>query len=242
MEMASANVENVNVTKVMLESFVLANLMNVQYRKKTVKFAVAMENVTHVLPTEFLDVPVMLVGLDLCYDKLILIYHIEKMALFFIFEIQKMVFHSLDLNPSDWSGKDCSCDESEDKCKDALSGKVCSENGKCKCGKCECDSDEFSGKFCQKKTNSICEAMGPCIMGKIESSDDINKTCSESYKENKFGKDIYKLCQKKNKESKETYYIYVIDADECSDYGHVTGGSEDCFAMVEGVGGGEFEK
>ena len=39
------------------------------------------------------------VGLDLCYEKLILIFHIEKMALFFTFEIQKMVFHSLDLNP-----------------------------------------------------------------------------------------------------------------------------------------------
>ena len=65
METANANVENVNVTKVMLESFVLANLMNVQYRKKTVKFAVAMENVTHVLPTMFLDVPAKMVGLKL---------------------------------------------------------------------------------------------------------------------------------------------------------------------------------
>ena len=84
--------------------------------------------------------------------------------------------------------------------------------------------------------------MGPCIMKKIESSDDVNTTCSKSYEENKFGKEIYKLCQKKNKESKETYYIYVIDADECSDYGNVTVGSEDCFAMVKGVGGGEFKK
>lgn len=83
-------------------------------------------------------------------------------------------------------------------------------------------------------------------MRKIESSDDVNKTCSESYKNNGFGKDIYKLCQMKDKKSKETYYIYVIDADECSDYGHVTPnvtvGSEDCFAMVKGVGGGEFKK
>ena len=38
-----------------------------------------------------------LVGLDLCYEKLILIFHIEKIALF---EFQKRVFHSLDLNPS----------------------------------------------------------------------------------------------------------------------------------------------
>ena len=73
-----------------------------------------------------------LVGLDLCYEKIILIQvnlfqklatsaehvvyqvgqlirasdkdlpvlHIEKIALFFIFEVQKMAFHSLDLNPS----------------------------------------------------------------------------------------------------------------------------------------------
>ena len=42
-----------------------------------------------------------LVGLDLCYEKLILIFHIEKIALF---EFQKRVFHSLDLNPSgQWS-------------------------------------------------------------------------------------------------------------------------------------------
>ena len=41
------------------------NVMNVQYQKKTVKFAVTMENVTHVLPTEFLDVPAILVGLEM---------------------------------------------------------------------------------------------------------------------------------------------------------------------------------
>ena len=63
--MASANVESVNVPRVMLESFVLVNVMNVQYRKKTVKFVVATENVTYVLPTMFLDVPAILVGLDL---------------------------------------------------------------------------------------------------------------------------------------------------------------------------------
>ena len=62
METASANVENVNVSMVMLESFVLAKKVNAQYRKKKVKFAVAMENVTHVLPTMFLDVPVIKVG------------------------------------------------------------------------------------------------------------------------------------------------------------------------------------
>ena len=39
-------------------------------------------------------------GLDLCYEELILIFHIAKIALFFTFEVQKMVFHSLDLNPS----------------------------------------------------------------------------------------------------------------------------------------------
>ena len=39
-------------------------------------------------------------GLDLCYEKLIFIFHIEKITLFFIFEVQKIVFHSLDLNPS----------------------------------------------------------------------------------------------------------------------------------------------
>ena len=65
MEMASANVESVNVTNFMLESSVLVNVMNVQYRKKMVKFVVATENVTYVLPTMFLDVPAMLVGLDL---------------------------------------------------------------------------------------------------------------------------------------------------------------------------------
>merc|ERR1712008_113829 len=59
----------------------------------------------------------------------------------------------------------------------------------------------------------------------------------ESYEKNRFGKNIYKLCQKKSKESKETYYIYIIGADECSNYGDVTVGSKDCFAMVEGVGG-----
>ena len=41
------------------------------------------------------------VGLDLCYEELILIFHIAKIALFFTFEVQKMVFHSLDLNPSE---------------------------------------------------------------------------------------------------------------------------------------------
>jgi hypothetical protein len=40
------------------------------------------------------------VGLDLCYEKLLFIFHIEKIALFLIYEIQKIVFHSLDLNPS----------------------------------------------------------------------------------------------------------------------------------------------
>ena len=85
--------------------------------------------------------------------------------------------------------------------------------------------------------------MGPCIMGKIEHSDTVNKTCSESYEKNKFGKDIHKLCQKKSKKSNETYYIYVIDAvNECSDYDDVTVGSEDCFAMVEKVGGGKYGK
>ena len=44
------------------------------------------------------------VGLDLCYEKLILIFDIEKIALSFIFEVQKMVFHSLDLN---LSGRSC---------------------------------------------------------------------------------------------------------------------------------------
>ena len=44
------------------------------------------------------------VGLDLCYEKLILIFDIEKIALFFIFEVQKMIFHSLDLNPSGGAG------------------------------------------------------------------------------------------------------------------------------------------
>ena len=39
-------------------------------------------------------------GLDLCYEKLFFIFHIEKIALFFIFELRKRVFHSLDLNPS----------------------------------------------------------------------------------------------------------------------------------------------
>ena len=37
MEMASANVESVNVTKIMLENFVLVNVMNVQFQKNTVK-------------------------------------------------------------------------------------------------------------------------------------------------------------------------------------------------------------
>ena len=41
-----------------------------------------------------------LVGLDLCYEKLIFVFHIEIIALFFMFEVQKIVFHSLDLNPS----------------------------------------------------------------------------------------------------------------------------------------------
>ena len=41
-----------------------------------------------------------LVGLDLGYEKLFSIFHIEKIALFFVFERRKMVFHSLDLNPS----------------------------------------------------------------------------------------------------------------------------------------------
>ena len=45
-------------------------------------------------------------GLDLCYEKSILIFHIEKIALFFVFEVQKMVFHSLDLNPSGPIGKE----------------------------------------------------------------------------------------------------------------------------------------
>ena len=39
-------------------------------------------------------------GLDLCYEKLILILQIENIGLFFKFEKQKMVFYNLDLNPS----------------------------------------------------------------------------------------------------------------------------------------------
>ena len=41
------------------------------------------------------------VGLDQCYEKLLFIFQIDKAALFFTFEIQKMVFYSLDPNPSD---------------------------------------------------------------------------------------------------------------------------------------------
>ena len=44
--------------------------------------------------------PLAQVGLDLCYEKLTFIFYIEKIALFFIFEVQNMVFHSLDLNLS----------------------------------------------------------------------------------------------------------------------------------------------
>ena len=143
-----------------------------------------------------------------------------------------------------WTGNDCSCPTSEDNCKDGLYDKpeVCSGKGKCECGKCVCNQDEFSGKFCQKKTNTICKAMGLCIMGKIERSDNVNKTCSESFEKNRFGKDIYKLCQKKRKGSNETYYIYVIDVIDCQDSDDVIVGSEDCFAMVKGVAGGEFGK
>ena len=74
MEIASANVENVTVQKVMLERFVLANVMNVQYQKKTVKFVVTMENVTNALPTKFLDVPAVLVGLEM----IVLVQNLKK--------------------------------------------------------------------------------------------------------------------------------------------------------------------
>ena len=46
------------------------------------------------------DLESFLVGLDLCYEKLFFIVHIEKIAIFFMFELHKRVFHSLDLNPS----------------------------------------------------------------------------------------------------------------------------------------------
>mgnify|MGYP002054992754 FL=1 len=140
---------------------------------------------------------------------------------------------------ADWSGLDCSCDESEDKCKDALYGKVCSGNGECKCGICECESEEFSGKFCQKKENGICDAMGPCIMAKIQHSNNegilkskVDKICNDSYGENKFGEKIYNLCHKKV--LNETYYIYVNDIEKCNKDEDVTdtSGLQDCFVMV----------
>jgi serine/threonine protein kinase len=56
------------------------------------------------------DMQTVMVGLDLCYEKLILIFHIEKIALFFIFEMQKKVFHSLDLNPLDQQQGQCCMD------------------------------------------------------------------------------------------------------------------------------------
>ena len=138
-----------------------------------------------------------------------------------------------------WSGLDCSCDESEDKCKDTLNGKVCSGNGKCKCGICECESEEFSGKFCQKKENAICNAMGPCIMAKIEHSNNegivksqVDKICNDSYGKNKFGKQIYNLCHKKV--LNDTYYTYVNDIENCNKDEDVTdtSGLQDCFVMV----------
>ena len=46
------------------------------------------------------DLESFLVGLDLCYEKLFFIFHIEKKAIFFMFKLHKRVFHSLDLNPS----------------------------------------------------------------------------------------------------------------------------------------------
>ena len=40
-------------------------------------------------------------GLDIFYEKLLFVFQIEKIALFVSFEIQKIVFYSIEINPSD---------------------------------------------------------------------------------------------------------------------------------------------
>ena len=74
MEMAIANVENVNVILVMLESFVVAIVKNVLEKKTVNLFVMATENVTHVQPTKFRDVPAKLVGLE----KIVHVQHLKR--------------------------------------------------------------------------------------------------------------------------------------------------------------------
>ncbi|KAL3272785.1 hypothetical protein HHI36_014245 [Cryptolaemus montrouzieri] len=57
-----------------------------------------------------------------------------------------------------YSGKDCSCEESNENC--IVFGKVCNGHGTCKCNKCVCKQN-FRGKKCEYSTNQN-EGTGFC--------------------------------------------------------------------------------
>uniref|UniRef100_F1L453 Integrin beta-like protein n=1 Tax=Ascaris suum TaxID=6253 RepID=F1L453_ASCSU len=79
-------------------------------------------------------------------------------------------------------GNNCECDlnqygvrtatELENKCRRSPNEAVCSGNGKCRCGRCQCDSEFTTGEFCDCEGSScpkfdgkLCAGQGECSCG-----------------------------------------------------------------------------
>ncbi len=65
-----------------------------------------------------------------------------------------------------WTKDDCSCppeDISNEYCRDALTGRICSDKGLCECGECDCDRG-YEGKYCQRSADrDTCKKLEPCV-------------------------------------------------------------------------------
>uniref|UniRef100_A0A914RV35 EGF-like domain-containing protein n=1 Tax=Parascaris equorum TaxID=6256 RepID=A0A914RV35_PAREQ len=79
-------------------------------------------------------------------------------------------------------GNNCECDlnqygvrtasELENKCRRSPNEAVCSGNGRCRCGRCQCDSEFTTGEFCDCEGSScptfdgkLCAGQGECSCG-----------------------------------------------------------------------------
>ena len=76
-----------------------------------------------------------------------------------------------------YGGKLCDCPVSDSSCKPDGDGRVCSGNGKCKCGKCVCtNSDEWTGVYCDVRNCehgqcANCAHFASCVECKFHSDD-----------------------------------------------------------------------